>query len=277
MATRSEYGQREVEAAKSVLIELMQILGEYRDDMVLIGGWVPFFLLGREHTGSMDVDIALDRKQITEDVYRTIRQHLEARGYRQGEQPFIFTREVQSGGDPPVVVEVDFLAGEYGGAGKNHRHQEIQGDLKARKARGCELAFDYNTRITVTGQMPNGSANSVQLNLSDVVPFLVMKGMALHDRMKEKDAWDIVFCVRRFEGGIEELARAFEPILGHGLVQEGLSKIRSKFSSVDGIGPAFVADFEEISEREERARFMRDAYERVNAFLDRLNIGEFKG
>jgi hypothetical protein len=41
MVTRSDYGQREVEAAHRVLIELMQILGEYRDHMVLIGGWVP--------------------------------------------------------------------------------------------------------------------------------------------------------------------------------------------------------------------------------------------
>ena len=62
MATKSEYGQREVEAAKSVLIELMQILGEYREQMVLIGGWVPFFLFGPGHVGSTDVDIALDRE-----------------------------------------------------------------------------------------------------------------------------------------------------------------------------------------------------------------------
>jgi hypothetical protein len=67
----------------------MQILGEYREQMVLIGGWVPFFLFGSKHVGSTDVDIALDREQITDDVYKTIRQHLEKRGYKQGAQPFI--------------------------------------------------------------------------------------------------------------------------------------------------------------------------------------------
>lgn len=94
MVTKSDYESREVEAAKSVLLKLMQILGEYRENMVLIGGWVPFFHFGATHTGSTDIDIALDRAAITDDVYNTIRKHLEERGYRQGNQPFIFIREV---------------------------------------------------------------------------------------------------------------------------------------------------------------------------------------
>ena len=276
MATKSEYRQREVEAAKSVLIELMQILGEYRDQMVLIGGWVPFFLFGSEHVGSTDVDIALDREQINEDVYRTIRQHLEKRGYSQGAQPFIFTKEVEIDEGSPVVVEIDFLAGEYGGSETRHRHQDVQGDLKARKTRGCELALEYHTQITVEGQMPGGAVNKVQVNLSDVVPFIAMKGMALYGRMKEKDAWDIFFCVRSHPGGIEGLAKEFESVLQNKLVQEGLRKIRAKFASIDGIGPTSVVDFDEIIDRDERDRIRRDAFERVNALLDILNITEFK-
>lgn len=111
MATKSDYAQRDIEAAKSVLIELMQILGEYREQMVRIGGWVPFFLFGPEHVGSMDVDIALDRDEITDDVYRTIRQHLEKRGYAQGDQPFVFGKEVKiDDGDPITVADFDEIA-----------------------------------------------------------------------------------------------------------------------------------------------------------------------
>ena len=277
MATKSEYGQREIEAAKSVLIGLMQILGEYREQMVLIGGWVPFFLFGSKHVGSTDVDIALDREQITDDVYKTIRQHLEKRWYKQGAQPFIFTKEVKIDEGEPVVVQIDFLAGEYGGTGKTHRHQVVQQDLKARKARGCELAFEYHTQITVEGRMPGGAVNKVQVNLSDVVPFLVMKGMALYGRLKEKDAWDIYFCVRSHQGGIEGLAKEFEPVSQNKLVQEGLGKIRAKFVSVDDVGPTSVVDFDEIEDRGERERTKRDAFERVNALLDILNVAEFKG
>lgn len=275
MATKSEYRQREIEAAKSVLIELMQILGEYRDRMVLIGGWVPFFLFGPEHVGSTDVDIALDRDQITDEVYKTIRQHLEKRGYTQGSQPFIFTKAVTIDEGGAVVVQIDFLAGEYGGTGKHHRHQVVQTDLKARKARGCELALQYHTRITVEGRMPGGSVNKVQVNLSDVVPFIVMKGMAIYGRMKEKDAWDIYFCVKKHRRGIEGLAQEFESVLQNKIVQEGLGKIRAKFASADGVGPTSVVDFEEISDRDERERIKRDAFERINALLDILNVKEF--
>jgi hypothetical protein len=48
-----------VEVARSVLIELMHLLGEYRNDIVLIGGWVPELLLPQEprrHVGSMDIE-----------------------------------------------------------------------------------------------------------------------------------------------------------------------------------------------------------------------------
>jgi hypothetical protein len=276
VATKSEYGQREIEAAKSVLIELMQILGEYRDQMVLVGGWVPFFLFGSEHIGSTDVDIALDKSEINDEVYKTIREHLESRGYRQGEKPFIFLKEVSVDDGKPIIVQAEFLAGEYGGTGKKHRHQVVQDNLKARKIRGCELALEYHTEITVEGKMPGGAVNKVQVNLSDVVPFIVMKGMALYGRMKEKDAWDIYFCLRNYEGGFEKLAKEFDPVIKNKLVQEGLEKIRSKFASVDGYGPTCVVDFEEITDRDERERIKRDAFERVKALLDALEISGFK-
>jgi hypothetical protein len=49
---RIDYTAAAVEAAKSVLIELMHILGEYRDDMVLVGGWIPDLLIPTSSTGT---------------------------------------------------------------------------------------------------------------------------------------------------------------------------------------------------------------------------------
>jgi len=53
---RRDYAAEKVEAARSVLIELTHLLGEYRDDIVLIGGWVPEILLSdknKPHVGSL--------------------------------------------------------------------------------------------------------------------------------------------------------------------------------------------------------------------------------
>ena len=69
MVTRRDYTTEGVEAARSVLIELVHLLGEYKDDIVLIGGWIPEVLLPHysgPHVGSMDVDIALNHRRIDE-------------------------------------------------------------------------------------------------------------------------------------------------------------------------------------------------------------------
>jgi hypothetical protein len=253
----------------------MQILGEYREQMVLIGGWVPYFLFGTAHVGSTDVDLALDRDEISDDVYETIRGHLEKHGYKEADQKFRFVKSIKIDQGEPITVAVDFLAGEYGGTGRSHRHQNVQ-DPKVRKARGCELALEHHTRISIEGTMPGGAVNTVHINLSDVVPFIVMKGMALFDRMKEKDAWDIYFCIREFPAGHTELAEQFKTVLDNGLVREGLSKIRSKFLSPEHFGPTAITDFDEISDKAERERVNRDAFERISTLLDILRIDPFE-
>jgi len=56
----------------SVYLELMTILGAYRDALVLVGGWVPHFLLevfgdpdrAFHHVGSLDIDLAVDHRQV---------------------------------------------------------------------------------------------------------------------------------------------------------------------------------------------------------------------
>jgi hypothetical protein len=105
-----------------------------------------------------------------------------------------------------------------------------------------------------------------------IVPFIVMKGMAMFDRLKEKDAYDIYYCVRGYPGGIDALAAEFAPHVAHGLVAEGLRKIAGKFASPGSFGPTAIADFEQVDAAEDRARIQRDAYERVTALLDRLGI-----
>lgn len=41
MKRRTDYTAMGVAAAKSVLVELVHLLGAYRNDIVLVGGWVP--------------------------------------------------------------------------------------------------------------------------------------------------------------------------------------------------------------------------------------------
>ncbi len=277
MVTKDDYSKSEVDACLSVLIELMTVLGEFRDHIVLTGGWIPYFLLKEsrhEHVGTLDIDIALDFQKISDGTYQTILQALKDRDYKQGDQPYTFYRTIPTEDGREITVKVDLLSGEYGGTGKSHRTQLIQ-DVKARKARGCDLVFSHNLPLKVSGKMPDGTQNEVTIKITDVVPFLTMKGMALWERQKEKDAYDIYFTVLHYPGGIEKLVQVFESFKENKLVREGLGKIKAKFKDINSPGPNWLIVFEDIDDEEERERVRRDAYERVNAFLDSLGIEEF--
>lgn len=270
---RTDYTADAVAAARSVLLEVTRILGEYRDGIVVIGGWVPELLLSGEkatHVGSIDVDLALNHYTLQEPGYRTILELLRVRGYEIGPQPFIFYRRIMIG-EREYTVQVGFLAGEYGGTGRKHRTQKVQ-DIHPRKARGVDLAFEMSEKIEITGDLPGGGRDTETIQVSAIAPFLVMKGMALNHRLKEKDAWDIYFCIQNYPGGIGALAHEFHSILNHSLVQEGLRDIAEKFSSPESVGPSHVADFEGVTDAEERALLLRDVYERVNYLLTILGI-----
>lgn len=271
VSSTSDYPPDAVEAAKSVLVELVHILGEYRSDMVVVGGWVPPLLMpeGRDHVGSTDVDVALNHLAQNLEAYARISTLLRDRGYQQDEkQPFIWYRSVEMDGGS-VVVEIDFLAGEYGGRGKNHRTQEVQ-DLRPRKARGADLLFSGFVEREVSGRLPGGSLDSVVVKVAGVVPYIVMKSAALGSRVKEKDAYDTWFTLSNYPGGVSSIASEFEAVAGHGLVQAAVSVLGTKFASPDHFGPASVADFLEL-DGEEADLVRRDAYERVQALLVALS------
>ncbi len=101
-----------------------------------------------------------------------------------------------------------------------------------------------------------------------------MKGMALFDREKEKDAYDIYFILKNYPSGLDKLIELFLPHRDNLLVREGLQNIAERFATPGHICPNFVADFEEIIDIEERTMLTRDVYERTNYFLRGLNIIE---
>ncbi|MCL6088185.1 MAG: hypothetical protein M1475_07210 [Actinobacteria bacterium] len=277
MVTKSNYEKKEVSICLSVIVEVMTILGSYRDSIILIGGWVPYFILdkkGKDHIGSIDIDLALDSKKISDESYRSILELLKKRGYIQGSQPFIFNRKINTKDGLTYFIEIDLLSREYGGTSKSHRTQRIQ-EINARKARGCDLAFEHNITLLVKSIMPDGAENEVNIKVASIVPFLVMKDMALWERMKEKDAYDIYFTILNYPGGIDTIAEIFKPVSDNKLVREGLGKILAKFNSINSIGPTWLVNFLGIEDESEIERIKRDCFERVTALIKKLGIKEY--
>jgi hypothetical protein len=250
-----------------VLIEALTVLGKYRDRIAVVGGWVPELAIpGHGHMGSLDVDLALDAAKFPPHVYETIRNDLLGAGYQQTDIPNRFERDVPGN---PTPVRVDLLCGEYTGKGQGS-HEMIQG-MSVWKARGLDLATWFHRKIKISGTLPDGGRNEVEVTIPTIPAFLCMKGILLVDRMKDKDAYDVYFCVANFPGGLDVLANEFQPMLSNNLVREGLGNLRAKFSTIEDIGPVWAARVAaEGGADEEFAR--RDAFEQVNRLLDRLQI-----
>ncbi|MBX9877886.1 MAG: hypothetical protein K2Y22_05455 [Candidatus Obscuribacterales bacterium] len=277
--TQDDYIHKEIDACKRVLIEIVRLLSEFQDHIALVGGWVPYYIIpvGRDkHIGSLDVDVFFDSTEITNDTYETILNILKENGYYQKDNGKLFQwwKDVDMGDGSEISVEVDLLAPEYGGRSKKHEHQRIQ-DTKARKARGGDLIFgkfNHYEEIIIEGQLPGGAKASTKCKIAGVVPFLVMKGMAL-GRGKEKDSYDIEYVIRNYPGGLKALSEAFGSDKNNELVKEGLGKMRAAFETVDHVGPADIVTFEnENLDEDDRAIRRQKAFQTVKTFLDALDI-----
>ena len=110
-----DYDDRTTAAVKSVLIEIGQILGSFQGKFAIIGGAVPWLLLGEAempHVGTADVDLGLDPAALGGGEYVRLVEALQEHGYLQRDnlQRFQLVRTVPAGdGEPDIDVVVDFL------------------------------------------------------------------------------------------------------------------------------------------------------------------------
>ena len=273
---KSEYPAPETEAAISVLVELFTYLGPYQENIVLIGGWVPFFLTrgritGEPHVGSLDVDLALNLTNIPDDVYARIEEILEKRNFKQrldkkGDPvPHSYVRHIERSGRE-FDVQIDFLAPEYGGSPKSKRHQRVQG-LLAHKARGSDLVFEHFEEKTIEAVLPNGAKHEVTVRIADPLACVVMKAVAFGSRAKEKDAYDLYFICKNIPNAIDRIGQELKKNKTTKVVDEALNILRSRFASVDSLGPVSVTNFLEETDDADRAMRCRDAFETIQALL----------
>jgi hypothetical protein len=283
MKTASLYADAQVNACFSVIVELMTYLKKYGSHIILVGGWVPYFLYGeineksKKHVGSLDVDLALNFILIPEQDYQTIADILEERGYvnRKDRRGNIinasYERTFTDENNREHTVQVDFLASEYGGSSKNKRHQRIQ-EILARKGRGVDLVFENCVEREIEARMPNRAINKVKIKVADLCAIMVMKGFALQERGSEKDAYDIYWLIKNHPQGETGVIQELQNMKSNKLVSEALFYVRDTFEKVESIGPVAVANFLEPVSEEEREILTRDAFETVNRVMKMLEI-----
>lgn len=265
-----DYNEGQKEAAHRILIELVNLFDEYRDDIRIVGGWVPDLMFPDEgHIGSVDVDVLINHLNLKDAGYQTMSRILLKNGYVENpDKYFSFTKNVIIDGKL-YPVDVDILAGKYGGTNENRRGQHVQG-IKALKATGGNYAFEFEPQvIDVQAKRPDGAIDSARVNVVAIVPYIIMKTAAL-GRGKPKDAYDIYFLIKHYKNGVKELAQLFKECGDAKLILEMKDKLSKKFGSPNHAGPVDVVAFMDLEDNDEIEFVKRDAYEQVKTLIENI-------
>lgn len=266
----ADYSEGQKRAAHRILVELVNLFNEYRDDTRIVGGWVPDLMFPeQDHVGSVDVDVLINHLTLKDSGYQTMSKILMKNGYiEHPEKYFSFVKTVEIDGEK-YDVDVDILAGIYGGTATKKRSQHVQG-IKALKATGGNFAFEFPPQqVKIEAERVDGAIDSAVINVVAVVPYVIMKTAAM-GRGKAKDAYDIYYVIKHYVGGVEALAKEFAAVRERPMVKEMKEKLSDKFASENHAGPKDVSDFMDLIDDEEIALIKRDAYEQVQALIKRI-------
>ncbi|MFX0171138.1 MAG: nucleotidyl transferase AbiEii/AbiGii toxin family protein, partial [Candidatus Hodarchaeota archaeon] len=204
----TDYDNEITTISLSLLLELMMVLKGYSNDMVLVGGWVPFFLLKKhntdpsfQHVGSVDIDLVLDPELITQGRYDSIVEILIKNGYSPRKDrlgniiEFSFEKTIQD-----RTIHVDFLSTIYPDR-PERRHRIVQPDLQARTLKGARIVLTHFYLDKIDGTLPNKAEVEVECKIANLVGSLVTKAIAIGDRTDPKDYYDIYSLISYYKNG----------------------------------------------------------------------------
>jgi hypothetical protein len=257
-----QYSEKQTNTVRCALVELGEALEAYHDDIVLVGGWVPYLLTEGffEHCGSEDIDLALKRP--LPNKRESFRQIIEQLGYeQQTNNPHQFLVEKENCGKK-YKVRLDLLC-----MGEDiSKHLLVQDDLKAAPFPSVGTAFDFNSKLTIS----DVNNRTTRLNVADLVACLVMKSQTKSER-ENRDLYD-VFVLTYCKGGPTEAASYFKQTLLEKISQKTISEETMKQIKLGvqrfyntfnykKMGAYFVSEFSE-------GRYTTDeVLDNVNGFL----------
>jgi hypothetical protein len=232
------------------------------------------------HVGTTDLDVvvgvALESDE--EAAYRTLQKNLHESGFAPSRDPdtntemtFRWERRVD---DVNVALEFFCPVGD-GRPGRLRRNPSagVGSGVSAIRTRGAELAaLDYVT-IRLSGDTldDGGVRENVEVKVANILPLLVLKSIALHERDKDKDAYDIIWTLNAYRDGPRSVADAAcqSPVVNELEVAAAVALLRSNFRTYEHAGPAKYARFEIADSRDsgERDRLRRYAHGTVATFL----------
>jgi hypothetical protein len=249
--TAASYTPAYLELVRATCIYVATKLGDLMDELVVVGGLVPSLLIDQEnlpagaeaHVGTTDLDVGLTLALLNEGRYTALTERLRRAGFAPDENERGNPTRQRWKIEEVAKVTIDFLIPPTlpGDEGGTLRH--IEPDFAALITLGLDLAFLDRRLVTLTGRTILGESATRDVWVCGPGAYVVLKALAVVGRGENKDAYDLYYVLRNYGGGVEDVAEAIRPYLGHEATARALAILRADFLDHNGIGPRRVAEF----------------------------------
>ncbi|PWK33510.1 hypothetical protein [Cupriavidus plantarum] len=283
-------------ACERTLLTLLGAFGNLKNTLRLVGGLVPRYLTPEAppdvpaHVGTSDVDVVLNLQVIAEgEGYAALADQLTARGFRRfvnaegRSSSWRWIRQI----DAQMAVLVEFL--RDAGDEQPGRVVTIDGErVSALAMKHAGIVNEWFESREITAPLLDGRGTSTEIvRFADVPAFVVLKALALDDRIENKDAADLIHVIR-YAGSLDQVADMFVRRIHssqHGAaITAGLTALRRRFCD-DEHGPGHekagaicYARFHVADGDDDRLlREQRFASGLIEALLDRISAAESCG
>lgn len=251
LSTASDYNPHQLNLVHSVCLYISTVIGDYIDDLVIVGGLVPNLIISQvpppegaeAHVGTQDLDIGFSLAVLDSDRYQKIAERLRGAG---------FVPDVNENQNPtfqrwklvkPVNVTVDFLIPQT-------TQDEIGGTIKhfekgfgAIITPGLELAFQDRIKLSISGRTPFGEEAKRDIWVCGPGAYIILKALAFDSRGESKDAYDLFYVVRNFGSGFEEIIQHLIPLIENEHGEKAIEILKRDFTNPGSVGSVRVARF----------------------------------
>lgn len=269
----SGYRPEDVDLVLSLYLTVARVLGDYAEDLVVIGGLVPYLLIPQEtleaadrHVGTGDLDLVLEVTLLKEERYKEIAVLLRGSGFAPEKKADTGAQRLQRWVAPGTAGKgiIEFLIPPLDNKARPGTIQHLSGDFGAIILHAGELAFLDRISREVSGTNLQGAKDTRAMWVCGPAAFLVLKAFAHRRRNEPKDAYDIDYLVAGYPGQPASILDRFDLLRGRPGVSEAMELLRNAFHGIDSTGPVDVASFLETTGDE---NFRRDVAGRLLDFL----------
>lgn len=242
------YAPELAEEARGLCLYVATILGDLWDDVVVIGGLVPYLIVDqgqadvRRHVGTRDLDLGLSIAVLDEERYKEISQRLRERGFHPASNA-AGNPTRQTWGHAATQVTVDFLIAPTPAGSKPGRLQNLEPDFAAIVTPALPLAFADTIVVALDGTTPTGERAKRDVQVCGPAAFVILKAFALRLRGENKDAYDLVYVLENYGGGVSDVVHRFGSLPAAPEASQALSYLAEDFATPEHVGPKRRANF----------------------------------